>query len=249
MPASLSYPQNELRERILVYKLDLGYPKRELKKMVLKEPRMQRTDSTNIHCLIKVLHEELDIGKEDIHTLLCKEALLLTYNAEDNIRPTIQFLKNNEIGLCLGMVKRKGLSTFSATSQRECDKIIKLRLKMLIMGHPKILSSSLERNLKPTVKFFMEDLNLTKYEFGRMIYRRGGSLLEANLDRTLKRKVGFLRSELGLEVDTSAEGKSNDFDLSNSVAIKLQAPLLERQIDNENENEKKILFLLKRKNY
>ena len=40
LPAILSYPRSELRKRILVYKLDLGYPTEEIKKMVLKDPRM-----------------------------------------------------------------------------------------------------------------------------------------------------------------------------------------------------------------
>ena len=204
LPAILSYPRSELRKRILVYKLDLEYPKEEIKKMVWKDPRMLRTDSTNVRQILKVLKEELDIGIEDVHSMLGKEILLLTYNAEDNIRPTIQYLKNSEVGTCLGMVERKGISTISVP-HHERAQIIQSRLKNLIMGHPKILSSSLERNLKPTVEFFLRDVGLSPYEFGRVIYRRGGSLLEANVERTLKRKVEFLRLELGLEVELEVD--------------------------------------------
>jgi hypothetical protein len=71
------------------------------------------------------------------------------------------------------------------------------------MGHPKILSSSIHKNLIPTVDFFLNDLKMTHMEFGRAMYRRGGSILEANLERTLKRKVQFLQMELGLIVDVA----------------------------------------------
>jgi hypothetical protein len=42
-------------------------------------------------------------------------------------------------------------------------------------------------------------------EFGRAMYRRGGSILEANLERTLKRKVQFLQTELGLNISLDDE--------------------------------------------
>lgn len=86
-----------------------------------------------------------------------------------------------------------------------CDDIVRGRLKTLVMGHPRILSSSIEKNLKPTVAFFLNECGLTGYEFGRIVYRRGGSLLEANVERTLKRKVSFLREKLGLRIDLDEE--------------------------------------------
>ena len=201
LPAILSYPRSELKRRISVYKLDLEYPTEEIKNMVLKDPRMLRTDSRKVRQILQVFREELDIRKEDVHIMLNKESLLLTYNAEDNIRPTIQFLKNSEFGLCLGIVKRKGISTASVDTKEEKEEIIQSRLKSIIMAHPMILSCSLEQNLKPTVDFFVNELGLTKDEFGRVIYRRGGTLLAANLERNLRRKVEFLRSSLGLELD------------------------------------------------
>ncbi len=224
LPAILSYPRSELRKRILVYKLDLGYPKEDITKMVLKDPRMLRTDARNVKQILNVFEEELDIGKEDVRTMLAKEILLLTYNAENNIRPTIRYLKEKEVGMCLGMVERKGISTFTVTSQNEKEVIINTRLKNLIMGNPKVLSASLEKNLKPTVNFFMLNVALSPYEFGRVIYRRGGSLLEANVERTLKRKVSFLRHEMDLEVQVEYEevhetqgyiltGKKDDTDI------------------------------------
>jgi len=201
LPAILTYPRSELRKRILVYKLDLQYPKEEITQMVLKDPRMLRTDSTNVRQILKVLKEELQIGKENVRDMLQKEILLLTYNAEDNIRPTILYLREGEVGHCLGIVERKGRSTLSASTKKEKEDIINSRLKKIIMGNPKVLSSSLEKNLKPTVLFFFQDVGLSSYEFGRIIYRRGGSIFEANLERTLKRKVSFLRSQLDLEID------------------------------------------------
>ena len=200
LPAILSYPRSELRKRILVYKLDLLYPKEEMRKLVLKDPRMLRTDSRNVRQILNVFKEELDIGIEDIHAMLGKDTLLLTYNAEGNIRPTIRYLKEFEVGKCLGMVERKGQSTIKAQSQEERNSIIIERLKALVMSHPTILSSSIEKNLKPTVSFFLNECGLCEYEFGRIIYRRGGSLLCANVDRTLRRKVSFLRENLGLEI-------------------------------------------------
>jgi DNA-binding transcriptional MerR regulator len=233
LPAILSYPRSELRKRILVYKLDLGYPTEEIKKMVLKDPRMLRTNSDNVRQILKVLREELDVGKEDVHAMLHKEILLLTYNAEDNIRPTIQFLKTCEFGLCLGMVERKGVSTLSVSTEAEQEEIIQSRLKTIIMGHPKILSSSLEKNLKPTVEFFVRELGLSMHEFGRVIYRRGGSLLEANVERNLRPKVDFLRSELGLELDADFEQEDGENPIGFCVAnnndqpIKVEAPFPE----------------------
>lgn len=207
LPAILTYPRSELRKRILVYKLDLEYPKKEITQMVLKDPRMLRTDSSNVRQILKVLKEELQIGKDNVRDMLRKEILLLTYNAEDNIRPTILYLRDGKVGQCLGMVERKGLSTLSASTKKEKKEIIVSRLKKIIMGNPKVLSSSLEKNLKPTVLFFFQDVGLSSYEFGRVIYRRGGSIFEANLERTLKRKVSFLRSQLDLEIEEEKVGQ------------------------------------------
>eukprot|EP00551_Chaetoceros_affinis_P004855 CAMPEP_0203665760 /NCGR_PEP_ID=MMETSP0090-20130426/2929_1 /ASSEMBLY_ACC=CAM_ASM_001088 /TAXON_ID=426623 /ORGANISM="Chaetoceros affinis, Strain CCMP159" /LENGTH=704 /DNA_ID=CAMNT_0050529431 /DNA_START=273 /DNA_END=2387 /DNA_ORIENTATION=- len=242
LPAILSYPRSELRKRILVYKRDLLYPTEELKNMVLRDPRMLRTDSSNVRQLLKVFEEELGIGSssisinrelhggysenetnhssmkhvEEVHKMLKKEILLLTYNAEGNIRPTIRYLKESHVGKCLGMVERKGLSTLKATSQVEREEIVRERLKTLVMGHPKVLSSSVEKNLKPTVAFFLNDCGLSEYEFGRVIYRRGGSLLEANVDRTLKRKVAFLRDNLGLDLDEELK-VGNETEINNDL--------------------------------
>lgn len=202
LPPILSYPRSELRKRIQVYKRDLGYKKEDIKRMVWKDPRMLRTDSGNVRQIIKVLKEELMIHTDDIHRMLKKEILLLTYKAEDNIRPTIQYLKQSPVGQSLGMVDRKGVSTLIiGMSSANKNEIIRSRLKDLIMGHPKILSSSIQKNLKPTVEFFLDDLRMTPMELGRAMYRRGGSLMEANLERTLKRKVNYLRTVLGLEVE------------------------------------------------
>jgi hypothetical protein len=145
------------------------------------------------------LYEELDINIEDVHTMLRKELLLLTYRAEENIRPTILYLKQGDIGVCLGMVERKGVSTFSCDSDKEKQGLIQKRLKTLIMGHPKILSSSVEKNLIPTVDFFLSYVGMTELELGRLIYRRGGSVLEANIERSLRRKIDFFRQQLDLE--------------------------------------------------
>ena len=97
------------------------------------------------------------------------------------------------------------------------EDVIVSRLKPLIMGHPKILSSSLERNLIPTVDFFFHEIGLKELEFGKVMYRRGGSLLEANVDRTLVRKVNFLRSQLGLELSIDGntdKAEMEDFKIS-----------------------------------
>jgi hypothetical protein len=205
LPAILTYPRSELRKRIQVYKFDLGYTKNEIKKMVWKDPRMLRTDSKNVRQMVQVLREELDMDKNDIHIMQKKEILLLTYNAEENIRPTIRYLKHGPVGTCLGMVERKGISTNKTMDRYDPQQIVQSRLKHLIMGHPKILSSSINKNLIPTVHFFLHDLNMTHMEFGRAMYRRGGSILEANLERTLKRKVQFLQTELGLNISLDDE--------------------------------------------
>jgi len=209
LPAILTYPRSELRKRIQVYKFDLGYTKDEIKKMVWQDSRMLRTDSKNVRQIIQVLREELDIDKNDIRIMQKKEILLLTYKAEENIRPTIMYLKNSPVGTCLGMVERKGISTIKSMDPNDQQQIVTSRLKHLIMGHPKILSSSIHKNLIPTVDFFLNDLKMTHMEFGRAMYRRGGSILEANLERTLKRKVQFLQMELGLIVDVATMEKDD----------------------------------------
>ena len=211
LPAILNYPRSELRKRILVYKLDLKLDTQELKALVLKDPRVLRTDSKNVRRIIKVLEDELDLSIDNVHTMLRKEILLLTYRAEENIRPTILYLKNNEIGKCLGMVERKGVSTLATyCSEQEQQEIIKMRLKALVMGNPKILSSSLEKNLVPTVAFFLNYVGMTELELGRLIYRRGGSLLEANVERSLKRKIDFFRQELDLVVNDDDDDDDDD---------------------------------------
>mmetsp|Transcript_4100 Transcript_4100/g.7864 ORF Transcript_4100/g.7864 Transcript_4100/m.7864 type:complete len:775 (+) Transcript_4100:111-2435(+) len=237
----LSYPRSELRKRILIYKNDLGYSEEEMRQMVRKDPRMLQTSSFKVKRLLEVLRQELLIGSEDVKEMIKREILLLTYDAEKNILPTIQYLKNGPVGRCLGMVERKGESTLlNDLTVEDKERLIRERVKALVMGHPKVLSCSLERNLKPTVHFFWDCggggggggggdgglldgtnvggsdvsptftsvVGLTDYEFGKVLYRRGGSLLEANVERTLIKKVNFLRQELGLEIC----GRYNDKD-------------------------------------
>ena len=67
LPAILSYPRSELRKRILVYKRDLLYPTEEMKNMVLRDPRMLRTDSGKVRQILKVFEEELGIGSSVIN--------------------------------------------------------------------------------------------------------------------------------------------------------------------------------------
>lgn len=93
------------------------------------------------------------------------------------------------------MVERKGESSLSQPSEKE--RIVSERIKALVMGNPMLLSSSIEKNLKPTVAFFLREIGLSEEEFGRVLYRRGGILLEANVERTLRVKVQFLRQQLG----------------------------------------------------
>ena len=199
LPAILSYPRSELRQRILVYKQNLQFNKLTLTSMVLKDPRMLRTNAKNVRQILKVFKDELGVGRSDARVMVTKNCLTLTYKAEENILPTIHYLKYGEIGQCLGMVKRKGISTLLQPS--DSDSVISERVKFLIMGNPKLLSSSIERNLKPTVRFFLGDIGLSRYEFGRVLNRRGGILLEANVERTLKVKVEYLRQMLDLEVN------------------------------------------------
>lgn len=212
-PAILSYPRSELRRRISVYTVHLGYSIEAIKNMVLNDPRMLKTNSNNVRRMLLVLEEELGVKKEDVHIMLGKEILLLTYNAEENIRPTIQFLKECEFGLSLGMVERKGVSTLSASTMDEKNQIIRSRLKTIIVGNPKILSSSLEKNLKPTVDYFVYNLTMSMDEFGKVAYRRGGTLLGANLERNIKQKIFFLRSELSLQLDAADDGLANNIQL------------------------------------
>lgn len=243
LPAILSYNRSELRKRIQVYKHDLGLSTKEVKKMVTKDPRMLRTNADNVKRLIEIFEQELGIDKADLRQLLQKESLLLTYNAEDNILPTILFLKQGLVGTCLGLVERKGVSTVTLKTNKELaengmtsEDVIVSRLKTLIMGHPKILSSSLERNLKPTVDFFFDEIGLKELEFGKVMYRRGGSLLEANVDRTLVRKVNFLRSQLGLELSID-----ENTDKAEKEDVKILLPSQDN-VDNLTASDKKRLL-------
>lgn len=243
LPAILSYNRSELRKRIQVYKHDLGLSTKEVKKMVTKDPRMLRTNADNVKRLIEIFDHELGIDKADLRQLLQKESLLLTYNAEDNIMPTILFLKQGLVGTCLGLVERKGVSTVTVKTNKELaengmtsEDVIVSRLKTLIMGHPKILSSSLECNLKPTVDFFFDEIGLKELEFGKVMYRRGGSLLEANVDRTLVRKVNFLRSQLGLELSID-----ENTDKAEMEDVKILLPSQDN-VDNLTASDKKRLL-------
>ena len=235
LPAILSYPRSELRKRILVYKQDLQFKKPELTRMVLKDPRMLRTDAKNVRQILDVFENELDIGQKDVRDLLAKNCLTLTYKADRNIRPTIEYLKYSDIGQCLGMVERKGESSLSQPSEKE--RIVSQRIKALVTGHPMLLSSSIEKNLKPTVAFFLREIGLSKEEFGRVLYRRGGILLEANVERTLRVKVQFLRQQLGLEIDSSIYDEEDDS--SKEMSIDIPLPNNKKQMTH---TEKKRLF-------
>jgi len=214
-----STPRSELRKRIIFYKHDLDYPVEQIRSLVWKDSRVLGADSGQLRKILKVFEQELEIDKKDIQEMLEKETCLLIYKAEENLRPTIRYLKEFEVGKCVGMVVRKGLSTITAPSQDKQDEIVRHRLKSLVMGEPRILSSSVEKNLKPTVAYFLNDVGLTGYEFGRIIYRRG-RLLIANVERNLKPKVSFLRKELGLEiVMDGAADESSSKDLMTKVRV------------------------------
>ena len=216
LPSLLTYHRSELRQRILVYKNQLDYSIDDLQQLVLRDPRILRTPFSNVRQIIIMLEEELNISSSDIQSMLKKEPLVLTYNAETNLRRTIHFLKESPIGTCVTLSpptprEKKNLQIIIEGEKEEDDgtdeidiaKLRDLRLKKLIMGHPKILSSSIENNLQPKVEFFLRELLVTPTEFGRLMLRRGGSLLEANLQRTLKTKIDFLRTNLALSLTDS----------------------------------------------
>merc|ERR1712238_102119 len=173
----LKYPRSELRKRILVYKDELLYTKEDLRNLIIKDPKILRTDAKNVRRLLKTLKDELDMGRFDIRAIIEKNILFLTYNSEKSIEPTIKYLQDSEIGKNLGLVKRKGLSTKLVNSDKEREDIIKQRLKLLIIDEPTILTSSIEKNLKPTVAFLLDDIGLSPKELGRVLYRRGGNIL------------------------------------------------------------------------
>ena len=195
LPAVLGYDRSELRRRIKVYKHELGYPEDVLRRMVLTDPEMLRTDASKVQGSILVLREELGMDAKDVHRLLHRAPLIMSYNPEGNIRPTVQFLKQGLIGRCLGLVKRKGVSAETVAGEYEREALIRERVREFVLKFPNILALSVDKNVRPTLNFFLEAVGLSELQLGKVLTRRPPLLeLKVGLMRT---KLDFLREQTG----------------------------------------------------
>jgi len=118
-------------------------------------------------------------------------------------------LGNAAMGRILGMLP--GLACMSVAMQLRPthEWLLKIgvppkRMERLLLAHPKTLSYSLEKNLKPTVEYLWEEIGVSDDKIGKVV-SACPQLLGLSVEGNLKPTVAFFVEEVGVPTDKLAK--------------------------------------------
>ena len=197
-----------VRARIqLLREIFPGSNSQELKEIILKDPRLlsssasasnlatfqSDSESTSYSDILAVLRNELQLSNVQLGQLIrsSPHLLLMDHAKLQKASSDWYFILKGPIGDGLGRVKRRGIDTTLVTDPEEQEMVVLYRAQELILRVPELLTSSHFRN---TVAFFVEELRVSPFNFGRIVYRQP-RLLYYDPSR-LREKVEFFRKSL-----------------------------------------------------
>jgi len=174
-PSLLAYSIPNLQEKLHFFDEVLGCTIEETRKILLTEPKIM-TCSINGGILPRYhfLLREVHIPKDDIRTILKKNPRILLMSVEENLQPKIIF--------------------FLIMTLRMTPKDV----RTLLLKYPGFLNYNLDNHILPMIRYFLSldisarEISLILLKFPRLVTN---SLVK------IKRTVGYLRYELGLDAD------------------------------------------------
>ena len=197
-PQIMRYNRSDLRRKLTFYRFELKLTDKEIKRLVVIQPAVLRHLPSELQDKLDTFQTELDCTSEDMKAMILKFPLLLTYNTQSKLRPCLQFIKQSEIGIGLGLLRRAGdPSTTSLSSQKEKEALIKTRVKTIILQYPNLLAFSIENNIKPTILFLRKDVGLSLIQIGKVVWRFP-DLLGLSIEKNLRPKIQYLQKSLNI---------------------------------------------------
>ena len=141
---------------------DPAGPEPKLKKVVLDFPNVLMLSAENVAGTVELLQAELGCEAHIVRTILLRVPSLLGLSREENLAPTLAFLKGTVF---------------------DGDAVV---LTKFLRKAPRVLSSSLEGNLRPKWKFICDLLGNDRPE------PQTGMLLRHSLEQRLRPRGGLL---------------------------------------------------------
>ena len=151
-----------LSESALPGQTDPAGPEPKLKKVVLDFPNVLMLSAENVAGTVELLQTELGCEAHIVRTILLRVPSLLGLSREENLAPTLAFLKGTVF---------------------DGDAVV---LTRFLRKAPRVLSSSLEGNLRPKWKFICDLLGNDRPE------PQTGMLLRHSLEQRLRPRGGLL---------------------------------------------------------
>jgi len=160
------------------------------------------------------LRKRLQVHNADLYAMLKTHSRLSTYNAQNNILPTMNALQSR-LGLSsrdlrriiLRMPSLLGMNVDRTNSMSTLDEKIKFfkdeaqmnasELKGAILKQPSILQYSLEASLRPKIRFLVDDLSIPETAISRIIYT-APAILGLSLEYNLRPTAAFIIKRCGI---------------------------------------------------
>jgi len=215
-PQVRSYPRGDLRKTLNFYQNDLQFSREDLKKMVLRQPKVLQHSPEILQEAIDCLQMKFSfspVSLDELKRMIMKFPSFLTYDTHKNFIPTIEYLLTSEIGRGLGGILKNGVSTDTAKTMDEKQSIIQERVKSFLIKSPNMIGFSIKDNLKPTVKFFLDDdkndgIGCSLEQFGKILWRHS-DVLGYSLLNNLKPKIKYLKKTLHLQDSDQIDAEEN----------------------------------------
>lgn len=207
-PQIMRYNRNDLRRKLSFYRFELKLTEKELKRLVLIQPGVLRHLPCELQETLDTFKIELDCTAADFKAMILKFPLLLTYSTKSKLLPCLKYIKQSEIGIGLGLIKRAGdPSTTSLSTTIEKETLIKKRVKAILLQYPNLLAFSIDNNIKPTIQFLLNDIGLSVTQVGKVIWRFP-EVLGLSIENNLRPKIKYLTKSL--HITTSSSSTNNN---------------------------------------
>jgi len=173
-PSILGYSMRNLKTKLNFYFKICGFTKEEARKLFLKEPKLLTAGvRTGLIPRMHFLVQELEIPLDVFREIVMKNPTILLSSLEMNLRPKLIFYLILNVGLDVKQVQT------------------------LLRRFPHFTVQNLDNKILPTQRYFCEELNFTKAEYGKILLK-DPRIIQHSLVNKIKHVVGYLRYELGL---------------------------------------------------
>ena len=172
----------------------LGLSKSAIERVRTVLPTIDRVASAeNVAAVLSYLQEELCLSKAGLGNLVGTYPQLLGLSLEQNVRPTVEYVKSLGVSPSKAFVRHPPLLGLSLEHNLRPStaylRNLGVNVSKAVSGHPMVLSLCLSQNVVPTVDYLR---SIGMKEVGRVLSAQP-AILSLSVDANLVPKVAFLR--------------------------------------------------------